>query len=69
MEKYLELFAQKYPDDLHIIQLDNGPQHQSLNMSIPESIIFFISTALLSRIKPHRKTMVRDKKKIKMGNI
>ena len=40
MEKYLELFAQKYPDDLHIIQLDNGPLHQSLNMSIPENIIF-----------------------------
>ena len=40
MEKYLELFAQKYPDDLHIIQLDNGPLHQSLNMSIPEKIIF-----------------------------
>ena len=40
MEKYLELFAEKYPDDLHIIQLDNGPLHQSLNMSIPENIIF-----------------------------
>ena len=31
IEKYLELFAEKYPDDLHIIQLDNGPLHQSLN--------------------------------------
>ena len=40
MEKYWELFADKYPDDLHIIQLDNGPLHQSLNMSIPENIIF-----------------------------
>ncbi|ABG50323.1 transposase family protein [Trichodesmium erythraeum IMS101] len=40
MEKYLELFAEKYPDDLHIIQLDNGALNQSLNMPIPENIIF-----------------------------
>ena len=24
LEKYLELFAERYSDDLHIIQLDNG---------------------------------------------
>ena len=34
-EKFLELFASKYPRDLHIIQVDNGGFHSSLNLSIP----------------------------------
>jgi hypothetical protein len=29
-EKFLELFASEYPEDLHIIQLDNGGFHNSL---------------------------------------
>ena len=40
-EKYLELFSQNYPDDLHVIQLDNSPAHPSLTLSIPERIILY----------------------------
>ena len=35
-EKYLELFAERYPNDFHIIQLDNGGFHQALHLSLPE---------------------------------
>ena len=52
MEKYLELFAEKYPDDLYIIQLDNGPLHQSLNMSIPENIIFLFQPPYSPELNP-----------------
>lgn len=39
-EKYLELFSEQFKDDFHVIQLDNGTFHQSLNLSIPEKIVF-----------------------------
>ncbi len=36
-EKYLELFAQEYPDDLHIIQLDScGRRFHSGERSMPK---------------------------------
>jgi hypothetical protein len=38
-EKYLELFAKQYPEDLHIIQLDNGLLHQALELAIPDNIV------------------------------
>ena len=38
-EKFLELFAAAYRDETHIIQLDNSPVHQALQLSIPENII------------------------------
>ena len=52
MEKYLELFAEKYPDDLHIIQLDNGALNQSLNMPIPENIIFWFQPPYSPELNP-----------------
>ncbi|MBD1907503.1 hypothetical protein NDI37_12470 [Funiculus sociatus GB2-A5] len=39
-EKYLELFAEKFPEDSHVIQLDNGPLHQALDLAIPENVAF-----------------------------
>ena len=34
-EKLLELFASKYPRDLHIVQVDKVGFHNSLNLSLP----------------------------------
>ena len=45
-EKFLELFGSKYPADLHIIQVDNGGFHSSLNLSIPPECSFTISASL-----------------------
>jgi hypothetical protein len=39
-EKYLEIFAQKYPEELHIIQLDKGGLHHALDLTIPDNILF-----------------------------
>jgi putative transposase len=44
-EKFLELFAAAYPDDLHIIQLDNGGFHNFLNLNIPENVILLFQPA------------------------
>ncbi|NEP86683.1 MAG: hypothetical protein F6K18_07475 [Okeania sp. SIO2C2] len=65
MEKYLELFAEKYPDDLHIIQLDNRPLHQSLNMSIPENIIFLFQPPYSPELNPIERLWLEIKRKLK----
>ena len=38
-EKFLELFSQTYPNEIHIIQLDNGRAHLGLDLCIPDNII------------------------------
>jgi hypothetical protein len=38
-EKFLELFSEKYPDEIHIIQLDNGRGHLGLDLSIQISLL------------------------------
>ena len=51
-EKFLELFASEYPEDLHIIQLDNGGFHNSLNLSIPENVILLFQPAYSPEVNP-----------------
>jgi transposase len=51
-EKFLELFASEYPEDLHIIQVDNGGFHNSLNLSIPENVILLFQPAYSPEVNP-----------------
>jgi putative transposase len=51
-EKFLELFASKYPLNLHIIQVDNGGFHNSLNLSIPENVVLLFQPAYSREINP-----------------
>jgi len=51
-EKFLELFARKYPLNLHIIQVDNAGFHNSLNLSIPENVILLFQPAYSPEINP-----------------
>ena len=51
-EKFLELFAAAYPLDLHIIQLDNGGFHSSLNLNIPENVILLFQPAYSPEVNP-----------------
>lgn len=51
-EKFLELFAREYPEDLHIIQVDNGGFHNSLNLSIPENVILLFQPAYSPEVNP-----------------
>jgi transposase len=51
-EKFLELFAAAYPNDLHIIQLDNGGFHNSLNLNIPENVILLFQPAYSPEVNP-----------------
>ena len=51
-EKFLELFASKYSRDLHIIQVDNGGFHSSLNLSLPENLILLFGPAYSPEVNP-----------------
>ena len=51
-EKFLELFSQYYPNEIHIIQLDNGRPHHSLDLSIPENIILLFQPPYCPEVNP-----------------
>lgn len=38
-QAFLELFSQTYPQDFHILQLDNGSFHQANDLTVPDNII------------------------------
>jgi putative transposase len=44
-EKFLELFAVAYPDELQSVKLDNGGLHSSLTLNIPENVILLFQPA------------------------
>jgi putative transposase len=51
-EKFIELFASEYPEDLHIIQVDKVGCHNSLNLSIPENVILLFQPAYSPEVNP-----------------
>jgi putative transposase len=52
LEKFIELFASEYQEDLHIIQVDNGRFHNSLNLSIPENVILLFQPSYSPEVNP-----------------
>jgi transposase len=65
MECFLELFSQQYPHDLHIIQLDNGPLHQSFQMSIPANIILVFQPPYSPELNPIERLWEEIKKELR----
>lgn len=51
-EIFLQQFSQTYPQDLHIIQLDNGSFHKSETLQIPENIILLFQPARSPELNP-----------------
>ena len=51
-EKFLELFSQAYPEDLHIIQVDNGSFHSSLQLHLPDNIILLFQPSHTPQVNP-----------------
>lgn len=51
-EKFLELFSEAYPEDLHIIQVDNGSFHSSLQLHIPDNIILLFQPSHTPQVNP-----------------
>ena len=51
----MELFASKYPRELHIIQVDNGGFNSSVNLSLPENVILLFAPAYSPEINPRER--------------
>jgi transposase len=64
-EKFLELFASEYPEDLHLIQVDNKGFHNSLNLSIPENVSLLFQPAYSLGVNPIERLWGYVKKQLK----
>ena len=49
---YLQEFARAYPEDLHIIQLDNGPLHTAKKLQVPPNIVLLFQPAHSPELNP-----------------
>lgn len=45
-------FSQAYPQDLHIVQLDNGSFHKAETLQIPDNIILLFQPARSPELNP-----------------
>lgn len=53
-QKFLDQLADKYPDNLNVVQLDNGKFHHSSSLKVPSGYSTCFSTTLQPRIKSRR---------------
>jgi len=51
-EIYLREFARAYPEDLHIIQLDNGALHKAKKLQVPPNILLLFQPAHSPELNP-----------------
>jgi putative transposase len=61
---YLEKFAASYPDDIHILQLDNGAFHLSQYLKVPANIILLFQPAHTPQVNPIERLWQEIKKNL-----
>ncbi len=49
---FLQKFAQTYPDELYIIQVDNAPCHTSKKLTIPQNVIRLFQPPYCPEVNP-----------------
>ena len=64
-EKFIELFSQANPEDIHIIQLDNSGCHQALDLSLPENVILLFQPSHCPEVNPIERLWSEIKKSLK----
>ncbi len=50
--EFLQKFAQAYPEELHIIQVDNAPCHISKDLTIPQNVILLFQPPYCPEVNP-----------------
>lgn len=68
-EAYLKWFAETYPEDLHIIQLDNGRLHTAADLEIPENVILLFQPPYCPEVNPIERVWKEIKKAWKWENF
>lgn len=51
-EQFLQSFAQAYPDELHLIQLDNSMVHRAQSLQIPSNVILLFQPPYCPEVNP-----------------
>lgn len=61
----MEKFAVTYPNEIHIIQLDNGSFHLSQNLKVPANIILLFQPAHTPQVNPIERLWQEVKRNLK----
>lgn len=61
---FLEKFAATYPQDIHILQLDNGAFHLSGKLQVPENIILLFQPPHTPQVNPIERLWQEIKKSL-----
>ena len=64
-QEYLKWFSQKYPEELQMIQLDNGRFHKWSKLEVPENIILLFQPAYSPQVNPIERLWQEIKKELK----
>lgn len=51
-EKFLQQFSQSFPEELHILQVDNAPFHKAKNLILPENIVLLFQPSYCPELNP-----------------
>lgn len=66
-EKFLELFSSAYPEDFHIIQLDNGSFHSGIQLQVPDNIILLFQPEYTPQVNPIERLWEEIKEDLSWG--
>lgn len=51
-QEFLRLFSQAYPEELHILQMDNGSFHKSQQLRVPENVVLLFQPSHCPELNP-----------------
>ena len=68
-QEYLKIFSQRFPEDLHVIQLDNGRFHHSQSLEMPKNIILLFQPPYYPQVNPIERFWQHLKKELKWNNF
>ena len=51
-ERFLEEFSRQYPDELHVIQVDNAGAHRAHHVDIPDNVVLLYQPPYCPEVNP-----------------
>ena len=67
--EYLLQLSQAFPDELHILQVDNAPAHIAGHLEIPDNILLFYQPSCCPEVNPATESLALPEKFSGMGNF
>ena len=68
-QMFLDKLAEKYPDPLNVIQLNNGKFHQSSRLKIPDNILLIFQPRYSPELNPIERIWSYIKQEQRKGNL